>query len=121
MNDAIKHHILIYQGIPFSYCSQGLIAARYGKEKKIKQIEKMNYIFFSVILVLSVFFWYYVAVFAAVFYNTQLYVIYGVIASIVFYFIMLIIIAAITVLVRLTSVKFDIKIIFTINKYIEIN
>ena len=45
----------------------------------------------------------------------------GVIASIVFYFIMLIIIAAIPVLVRLTSVKFDIKIIFAINKYIEIN
>ena len=90
------------------------------KEKKIIHIEKMNYIFFSIILVLSLFFWYYTSVFAAVFYNTQVYVLYGVLVSIVFYFIMLIIVAVITVLVRTLAVKFDIKTIFTINKYTEL-
>ena len=84
-----------------------------------EQIKTYTYLYFSIILVLSVFNWYYVSVFTAVFINTQGYLLYGCIASIVFYFILLILIAFTTALMRVVSVSSDLENLYNINRYFE--
>ena len=89
------------------------------QENRCEQIKTYTYLYFSIILVLSVFNWYYVSVFTAVFINTQGYLLYGCIASIIFYFILLILIAFTTALMRVVSVSSDLENLYNINRYFE--
>ena len=88
-------------------------------EKKIKLIKIKNYILFGIVIALSIFSWYYVAVFTAVFNNTQKYLIFGVLSSIVFYFILVCLVGVVTTVIRFLAIKFKIEIVFKVNKFFE--
>ena len=88
-------------------------------EEKIKKIKIKNYVLFSIVIALSIFGWYYVAVFTAVFDNTQKYLIFGVLSSIVFYFILICIVGVVTTVIRFLAVKFKLKMVFKVNRFFE--
>ena len=88
-------------------------------EEIIKKIKIKNYVLFSIVIALSIFGWYYVAVFTAVFDNTQKYLIFGVLSSIVFYFILICIVGVVTTVIRFLAVKFKLKMVFKVNRFFE--
>ena len=88
-------------------------------ENKIKQIQIKNYVLFAIVIALSIFCWYYVAVFTAVFDNTQIYLIYGVLSSIVFYFILICILSAVITGIRFLAVKLKLEMVFKVNRFFE--
>ena len=89
------------------------------REKRSKKMKILNYVFFGIVIGMSVFMWYYVSVFTAVFENSQMYLIYAAVMSIAVYFIFVCIAGAVTSAIRVLALKYKCETIFNVNRIFE--
>ena len=91
------------------------------KYNLIKKMKRFNLLLFIIAIAISLFYWYYLSAFCAVYRNTQWIVIYDTLLSILISFISIILISLFCATLRVLSLKCQSQSLFYFVKFIEIH